>query len=168
VLFQLATEAAAHESTGAAEQLAERAVEWFAERGVSDPESAFTRAQALLLLERLAEASALLGRLVLSDSSNIDYRGELGVAFALSGERRRAEEVDSWLAQHGRVYPPGLPQLYRARIAAVLGERTRALDLLRQLPHAVHPTEPLFFHSDPALRILLGTREFETIIGPRG
>ncbi|HEV2736826.1 MAG TPA: tetratricopeptide repeat protein, partial [Longimicrobiaceae bacterium] len=172
VMYQSATELLAHGHPSAARQAAERAVRWVRSRPPQEagsPEHRWVLALALDLLGRHPEAAALAAGLVAGDSANVDYRGTLGVVAAHRADTAAARRIARWLAARPARHPAGLPGLYRARIAAVLGEHGRALALLEALPHGGHPmVEILLFHSDPALGALRGNPRFEAFIRPRG
>lgn len=86
-----------------------------------------------------------------------------------SSDHATAGRIDGWMAARPARHPAGLPALYRARIAAALGERERALALLEGLPHGGHPmVEILLFHSDPAFTALREDPRFRSFIRPRG
>src|SRR5919201_3648191 len=77
------------------------------------------------------EAYALMRSLAAEDTSNVDYRGALGVLAARRGNGAEAARLDTWLAARRGPYLRGAPTMYRAEIAAVLGDPDRALALLR-------------------------------------
>lgn len=87
------------------------------------------RAQLLYERGRLDEARAALTELALADTSDVDARGHLGLIAARRGDRPGAAAVDAWLAAARPPYTFS-QDLYRARMAALLGDRDRALTLL--------------------------------------
>jgi tetratricopeptide (TPR) repeat protein/TolB-like protein len=66
------------------------------------------------------------------DSSNVNAQGHLGVIAARLGDRREALRISAWLEHLDPTYQYGYQTLWRARIAALLGEREIAIDLLRR------------------------------------
>jgi hypothetical protein len=58
--------------------------------------------------------------------------------------------------------------LYRAEIAAVMGDTARALDLIDALPQGAHPYDFLQFHLDPALERLRDTERFRRLLAAKG
>ena len=159
VMWQIALELGAHDAAGAARVAAERAAAWFdAHDSVSSERVAprLIRARVLEFLGRLDEARQLLDALVILDSTSIDVRGTRGVVAMRQGDTATARATERWLQRAGG-FPPGLPGLYRAQIAAVGGEEARALALLDNLPHQVHPLDILHFHIDPAFHALRRT-----------
>jgi len=87
------------------------------------------RAQVLYELSRLDEAEAALREIVAADSSNVDARGYLALTAARRGDSAEAGAIDAWLEWTRTPYV-FTRTMYRARIAAMLGQRERALDLL--------------------------------------
>ena len=159
VMWQIALELGAHDAAGAARVAAERAAAWFdANDSVSSERVAprLVRARVLEFLGRLDEARQLLDALVILDSTSIDVRGTRGVVAMRQGDTATARATERWLQRAGG-FPPGLPGLYRAQIAAVGGEEAMALALLDNLPHQVHPLDILHFHIDPAFHSLRRT-----------
>ena len=87
------------------------------------------RAPVLYELGRLDEAEAALREILAADSSNVDARGHLGLIAARRGDSAGASAIDAWL-DGARTPYVFTRTMYRARIAALLGKRERALDLL--------------------------------------
>ena len=87
------------------------------------------RAQLLYDMGQLAEAKALLAPLVARDSTDVEARGHLGLIAARRADTATAVAVDKWL-ETARPRYVFTRTLYRARIAALLGEHERALELL--------------------------------------
>jgi DNA-binding SARP family transcriptional activator len=87
------------------------------------------RAQVLYELGRLDDADAALREIVGADSANVDARGYLGLIAARRGDSAEAAAIDAWL-DGARTPYVFTRTMYRARIAALLGMRERALELL--------------------------------------
>jgi len=87
------------------------------------------RAQLLYESARFEEARALLAHVVSTDSNDVDARSYVGLTAARLGDTVTAEVADTWLAN---ARPPYVftRTLYRARIAAILGQHERSLELL--------------------------------------
>ena len=171
VLYQVATELLVHGNPDAAAIIGARAVRWFESRPAEEgrtPEHRITQALALEFVGRYDEAAAIVTGLAAEDTASQTYRGMLGVLAARRSDHATAQGVDEWLATRPSRKPPGEATLYRAQIAAVLGDVARALDLIEALPHRVHPTDFALLHSDPAFQVLLGEPRFQAYIRPRG
>lgn len=94
-----------------------------------DAEGHAERAQLLYERGNLDEAHAALTELTLADTADVDARGHLGLIAARRGDAQAAAAADAWLAAARPPYTFS-QDLYRARIAALLGDRDRALTLL--------------------------------------
>ncbi len=131
-------------------------------------------AMALLALDRLDEATAMLERSVQLDPLALDQRGMLGTAYARQGRRAEALRISQELAAVREPYLQGVPTLWRAKIAARLGDRETAVDLLaRAFGEGVkyHPNFPsqrgTVWHSDPDFESLRGYRRYDDLTRPR-
>ena len=87
------------------------------------------RAGVLYELGRLDESGALWRESLASDSGDVDARGYLGLIAARRHDTAAAAASDAWL-ERARIPYVFTRTMYRARIAAQLGQRQRALDLL--------------------------------------
>jgi tetratricopeptide (TPR) repeat protein len=169
--YEAALELQAHGQPEAARTAAERAVSWYRAQPSeqrSQPEYCYTLARALELLGQYSEADSLIQALTAEDPGNVDYQGVLGVLAARRGNRAEAPPIDQALAGLSQPYLTGFPAYYRAEIAAVLGDRERAVELLRDaIAHgAVDPWEHL--HSEPAFAALHGYPPFDELLRPKG
>ena len=171
VMYQVATELAAHGAPAATSHAAaERSVAWFTRRataGPLPPEHRFVLAHALVLVGRAGEGRALLDTLVRAALTGVELRGALGAMNAAAGDSATARRTEAWLAAQPPRYPVGMPTLYRARIAAVLGDAGGALELLEALPHGAHPYDIGMLHSDPAFAALRADPRFARLVQPR-
>ena len=87
------------------------------------------RAQILYELGRHGGAQAAFAALALNDSGNVDLHGYVGLVAATCDDTADVGVADDWLATSRTPYT-FTRTLYRARMAASLGRRTRALALL--------------------------------------
>lgn len=110
--------------------------------------------RSLELLGQYAQARSLIQGLAAEGPGNVDYQGVLGLLAARQGGRAEAQRIDQWLAGFSRPYLRGFPTYYRAQIAAVFGDRNRAVELLRHAiaQGAVDPWDHL--HSEPGFAAL--------------
>jgi hypothetical protein len=96
----------------------------------------------------------------------VDRRGYLGALAARRGDRAAALAADSVLASLRRAYLVGRHTYWRARIAALLGDRERAVTLLRDALREGR-TYPML-HGEADLAPLHGMPAFEDLIRPKG
>ena len=171
VMYQIATELAAHGAPASASHAAaERAVAWFArtaKAGTIPPEQRFVLAHALALLGRADEGHAVLDTLVRAAPTIVALRGALAAMSAAAGDRATAQNTMTWLASRPPQFPIGMPTFYRASIAALSGDAASALDLLEALPHGAHPYDIGLLHNDPAFAALRNNPRFLRLVEPR-
>ena len=129
LLSEGADEARAHGHAAAADSLATRALAWYASD--SSARGMFARAEIAYRAGRSREALSVIERLVTTDSANPNYVGLRGLIMAQSGNRTAAVAGAEQLREMRRDYEFGRSSLYRARIAARLGDRSTAEGLLR-------------------------------------
>jgi tetratricopeptide (TPR) repeat protein/TolB-like protein len=141
-----------------------RALDWFAARPAS--ELRFERAQALYWAERWSDAERMFAALLEGAPDNLEYQGYHGVALAHLGRREEALDTDSWLEQLDRPYLQGEHLRWRAAIAAALGEREAAIQLLHQA-YDQGMQLGYFFRRDPEWRPLYGYGPYEEFVKPR-
>ncbi len=147
--------------------MAERAVAWL--RGRPPEEARRTRtllARSLRMAERWDEATPIHETLARETPDELDCVGTLGILAAHRGGRAEALRVSEKLRRLERPYLLGKNTLMRARIAAWLGEKDQAVDLLRTafaegLMHDIGP------HRDMDLASLRGYPPFEELVKAR-
>ncbi len=176
LLIEAAATARAHGRPDQARDLARRALTVLDDR--ADPNEAFAegwlRAQAMVLADELDRAQAvleILRSMAEGDSASQSLRvdGWLGAVAARRGDLETAHAVDSALAGIDERYRPGWPAHYRAAIAAWLGHRDQAMDLLSQ-SRAEGWGSFYFFHD--VHRVLFepleGMEDYEALLHPEG
>jgi DNA-binding SARP family transcriptional activator/TolB-like protein len=171
VMYQVALELAAHGDSVAARGVMERSAHWFASARQTEPVPlaptvVYTR--VLEWLGRGQEARSIADALAIRESTSIHARGSLGLVAANAGDADAALRADRWLEEQPPRFPKGLPILYRAQIAAALGDTARAGVMLRALPHAAHPLDVVHFHTDPSLARLRASETMRRWMVPRG
>jgi len=93
----------------------------------------------------------------------------LGAVAAHQGDRRTVDLVDQWLASRKGPYLRGEPTFQRARLAAVLGDRERAMALLRlAFDQGFGFDWGLGTHADPDFESLRDYPPFEELMRPKG
>ncbi len=148
---------------------ANRAVEWrqghpAEQAGKADPR--FRVAYALCLAERWDEAKPLLEALVRVDGEKTDYLSWLGIVAARRGDRGEAMRISDELRRAEKPSGRGADTVARAGIAAHLGEKGRADQLLREALAEGFPIAGI--RPRPELEPLRGYGPFEELIKPKG
>ena len=167
----LANELNAHGYAGAATEMLHRAIEWFEDRSPEQKRAPGERRQlAALFLDvgRLDEAQVVLEGLLEEYPESYTNLAQLGVVAARQGDREEASRISRLLEERDR--SPMSPLLasqrsayQRAGIAAALGERERAMELLRQLGGGM-----VGLHADPLLEPLWDYPPFQELLRPKG
>jgi tetratricopeptide (TPR) repeat protein len=130
-------------------------------------------AEARRLFERLPDRAdtapkmeGYLGTLAAAPPDAVDRHGYLGALAARRGDRATALTADSALATLRRAYLVGRHTYWRARIASLLGDRARAVTLLRDALREGR-TYPML-HGEADFAPLHGTPAFQDLIRPKG
>ena len=157
----------AHGHMQAAIALAERGIALHESRPAADHRYAL--AEFLYAAERWDEAGVLFEELAAEHPHDIEYRACLGTLAARRGDRADALAVSAWLERNEHPYFKGESTYRRARIAALLGERERAVELLRE---ALAKGAWLFYdlqaHTDMDLEPLRDYPPFQEFMRPKG
>ncbi len=94
-------------------------------------------------------------------------QGYLGVLAARRGDAAEAERISSWLASEAAPGQPSARTIWRARIALLMGERQRALQLLREgLSQGAY--HGMWLHTDGDLESLRGDPTARALFEPGG
>src|SRR5437764_56340 len=186
VLLLAAIELRAHGHPAAADTLLAQARDWLAARPPAEAASEAHRVRVALVAYtagRLADAQREFERLaarggpgrsdraggaaVMGDAwDQMDYLGYVGAVAARQGNRDQALRVAQTLERVTRPYLFGRPTVWRARIAALLGERDGPVALLPEAfangyPHA-HA-----LHTDLAFEALRDYAPFQELLRPK-
>jgi DNA-binding SARP family transcriptional activator/TolB-like protein len=168
VLRNAAAELRAHGHGDAAARAFEQALAWYESRPAEErPRHRLGAAHTLYEAERWDEARSLFEELATEQPQNVHVLGRLGTLAARRGERAEAERISTRLSSSSRLYLRGAHTLWRARIAAQLGEREQALHLLREAFTQGHPYG-LWLHTDPDLGPLRDLSAFRELVRPKG
>jgi hypothetical protein len=175
VMLSASLELRAHGHPSESDGLALRAAEWFDRHAAGvDPESRghwelWGHSAALLLVDRYEEARDLLVELSERRSPfwSLQGTGTLGMVAARTGDQVEARRVFNDLAEVDGREHSGLAAAHRASIAASLGKKDVAVELLRQaysegLPHG------WWIHCDPNFEPLWDYPPFQELIAPKG
>ena len=126
-----------NEHKEAANRVLNQAVQWFESRPQAEKAIAANRfdlARTFYALERWDEAEALLEGLHSESPDDntfgVVYYGYLGLAAARKGNREKALEISQKLKDNKTPYLWGNPPYWRARIAALLGDKEGAVNML--------------------------------------
>jgi tetratricopeptide (TPR) repeat protein len=105
--------------------------DWLSARD-SIPLTRWRLVQALYALADYTTASQTLSPLLHSDADNVDYIGMSGLIAARRGDREAALAIALTLDERQVPYEFGAASLYKARIAAALGDLDTAIESLRR------------------------------------
>lgn len=170
VMQEAAAELRAHDRREASLAVANRATEWLRTQPEVGQVGEANRAQLatfLCLAERFEEARGVVQVLAREHPSEVEYQGRLGVLAARRGDREEAERISNALKAAARVELYGSHTLWRARIAALTGHRSGAVELLRQ-SFAEGFLGVYQLHRDMDLEPLKGFEPYEDLVKPTG
>ncbi|HEU5040438.1 MAG TPA: hypothetical protein VFT84_06440 [Gemmatimonadales bacterium] len=133
VALLLACELRAHGDTASARRAAERGLAWFQAQpreAVAGRYDRYYLGRLLTLLGRYDEAAAAIAFRAPADSNDALYLGLEGSLAVLRGATAAARDADARLAARTDPAIAGVAAGQRARIAALMGDREKALSLL--------------------------------------
>lgn len=163
-----AMELRAHGDPETSRRILERSLSWFQSRNSSEADRhRRSVATSLYLLEDWDAAERMFASLAADSPDQPDFLGSLGVIAARRGDAERALEMARRLTALDAPHSRGRPALWRARIAAWLGNSEQAVDLLRRALEDGSSALPLF-HNDPDLEPLWDYASFRELLTPRG
>jgi tetratricopeptide (TPR) repeat protein/TolB-like protein len=131
LLAETTDELRAHGFKTAAADYGNQLRDWLRQRDTT-PTIGWRLAQAAYSVGDWKSAEQRLNALRVSSPQNLDYLGTAGALAAHLGDRARALAISDSLKRRTEPYTFGLPTVYRARIAAVLGDRDASVLALRQ------------------------------------
>jgi tetratricopeptide (TPR) repeat protein len=176
LLLHLGLELRVHGQRDASAKMLARSLEALQGCSPEEAKTEGTRAELATLLRldgRLDEARAIyeqLAREAPADSERaLVWAGGRGVVTALRGERAAALRISDELGRLERPFLFGVNTYERARIAAQLGEKDRAVDLLRVAIARgfILSSESNSLHVEPSFEALRGYPPFEEAIKPQ-
>ncbi len=127
-----------------------QALQWFEARPSEEKASEGYRdnqAITFFVLGKWAEAKLLFEGLHSDVPDIIAYLGYIGAIEAQAGDKEEALKISKQLEENKKPYSFGTPSYWRARIAALLGDKEGAVSLLREATKQgyaysnIHPTE---------------------------
>jgi len=160
-----------HGHRGAADEIIQRALDWLRARPPEETATTAHRGHLAFTLygaERWQEAGEVFDSLAAEFPGDLDYTtGYPGVVAGRLGERETALRFDGALAAQDAPFLNGANTYWRARIAAVLGDRERAVELLRAAyaegyKHGIH------VHRDMDFESLYDYAPFLDLLRPKG
>ena len=175
-----ALELRAHGHPQDAQPVLEQVAAWYRARPNEDAAAADHDPCLWLLLSapynagQWDEARAGYERLAAEDTASVKARAGLGALAVRLGDQDAVTRLDQWLAAHGSdsrgratyVFR-GRATYARARMAALLGKRERAVALLRQaFDEGLHGRRSL--HIDPDFESLRDYPPYQELIRPKG
>jgi len=169
VMEEAALELREHGHSEASLGIANQAVDWHRSRLAGEARSEANLrglAHCLLLAERWEEARSAYAELATQHPEDLSCKRYLGVLAALRGDRVEARRISEELRRIDRPYLFGEATYCRACIAAQLGEKGRAVELLRE-SFAQGKRYDLYLHRDIDLEPLHGYPPFEELIRPK-
>ena len=150
-------------------QVLDRALQWLENRPKEEKETKSHReelAYALYLSERWEEARTIYEDLLKEEPENINHIGYLGAMAARRGDREEALRISTQLEEVKRPYLYGNHTYWRARIAALLGDKENAVRLLRE---SIAQGQTYWgIITDIALGPLWDYKPFKELIKPKG
>jgi tetratricopeptide (TPR) repeat protein/tRNA A-37 threonylcarbamoyl transferase component Bud32 len=168
VMYVVVAELRRHGHGDAAQEALNRTIEWHESMPAGEAATADSRVwygRMLNYAGRFAEAEDIFEALLEEEPENYTYRALLGVTAARRGDVERAEQVWSWLEQDPP--RPWSAAYQQACIAALLGDRDRALSRLREA-FTFGSAQGAGVHRDLDLEPLWDDPEFEELTRPKG
>lgn len=165
LLVEAAEELNAHGRPEAARDYLRRARAWLLTQP-DNPAMRWRLAQVNYALGRWAEARTLIQALRASDARNIDWLAMSGLLDARTSRAAAARAVMDTLRLVKRAYDRGASPTYRARIAAVLGDKDVAVSQLQEA-FAAGRAYQLWLHRDPDLILLRGQPQYDQLVRGR-
>jgi serine/threonine protein kinase/tetratricopeptide (TPR) repeat protein len=170
VMMEAARELYAHGHKDTARGIIAAAVEWAENRPEAERKTEASQgffAQALYTARRWDEAGGIYGSLTAGHPENIDYQGYLGTLAARRGDREGAMKISNELATIDRSFLFGSHTYWRACIASLLGEKERAVALLRE-SFSQGRSYRVGLHRDINLEPLWDYQPFKELLRPKG
>lgn len=174
VMLRAAQELRAHGHREAALDMARRAAQWYRNRPGGEAAREEQRSEFGLCLYNAGqwqEARAVFSQLAGEHPDNILYQGMLGALFAQQGDTAGAQRISGALWRIKRPYLFGSHLYQCASIASLLGDKERAVSLLREAVAQGYPFDNHGYafrcHESIDFEPLHGYPPFEELIRPK-
>ncbi len=168
-LLNCSLELRVHGHADKGREIARQATAWLRqkenEKALTGEES-FNLARIMAAAEQWDDAEKLASSLASKDQKNVGYAGLLGALHARRGDGAAARKISEKLQGCKQPYLFGEHTLWRARIAAQLGEKEEAVRLLREA-FAQGNAFGVWLHRDIHLEPLRGFPAFEAFQKPQ-
>jgi serine/threonine protein kinase len=168
-MLTAARELRAHGYRQASLQVLEGALKWLETRPKEESETKIHRTRLALMFyeaERWEEAHDIFKALHQEFPDEMDYLGWLGVLAARKDDKEEALRISNILERIDRPYIFGEHTYWQARIASLLGEKEKAVRLLREaLAQGVYYTS---LHPEMDFEPLQDYPPFSELIKPKG
>jgi tetratricopeptide (TPR) repeat protein len=179
VMLEAAEELRAHGHRDASLAMAGRALDWSQSRVGAEAKQEDTRSaigDAFYQAERWEEANAVFTALAVKHPENLNYKARVGMLAARRGDRVGAMRIAEELRHLETPYLHGIHTFRSACILALLGEKDRAVALLREaVAQGSANTETsdaygygFIYRHSMDLEPLRGYPPFEELIKPKG
>jgi hypothetical protein len=169
LLREAAEELRAHGRGSDARRYWERSLLWseaHPSRIDTQPAGRFRAAETLYALGRYADAAGLADSLIAAPEPSVEYLGLRATLAARLGDRELARSLTQRLAAAPRSYSFGIPTVWQARVAAILGQRDSAVALLRTAFQEGREYD-LWLHRDTDFATLRDYAPFVELTRPR-
>jgi len=147
-------------------EIAHRAVGWYKQHR-DEADYRYNLARTLYLAELWQESQALFKELSKQEPDNINFKGYLGTLAARMGDEKGAHRISEELKNFDRPYLFGSHTYWRACIASLLGEKQKALKLLKEA-FKQGRGYGVYLHNNMDLEPLRDYPPFEELIKPKG
>ena len=174
IMIAAASELRAHGFDAGVGPALDRAIAWHEELPpdqAAATDHRFGYALSLYESKRWDEADALFKELSAEFPTSVTYRGYVGVTAARRGDVEAANEIDAQLLTIDGPYLQGFNTYWRSRIAAVLGDRERAVSLLREALAAGQRqfgASQYWIHAVMDFESLVDYPPFQELVRPKG
>jgi tetratricopeptide (TPR) repeat protein len=161
----VALELQAHGHPEAARRIRERIIAWYG-KAINDATRhdypcRESRLSVFYYTGRWSEARAGYEHMLARDSTSVKAHVALGAIAVRTGDKDEADRMEAWLAARGGP----IASYGRARMAALRGDRQRAVDLIRQA-FEEQLGGRMFLHLDPEFRSLHDFPPYRELMGP--